>query len=256
MLQTKHEKKALVESTVVMAILIALMFITGLQYLDPPPPGNIAINFGTMDEGSGLIQPPEPAAAPKPKSPAQPRSKKRKPLLTSRHNKAPVIKSTKSSSPTHSSNSPAKSKKIKPQPSDEARKALNNLFKNHRSASEGDNKKSAGDQGNPKGDRTSNSRIGSAQGSGGIGGNYFLGNRKALTKPKPAYKCNETGRVVVIIKVNRQGKVVEAWQGRGTTASSCLTRAAIEAAYKTRWEPDPKAEPIQIGKIIYDFKLQ
>jgi outer membrane biosynthesis protein TonB len=69
--------------------------------------------------------------------------------------------------------------------------------------------------------------------------------------------CNEQGSVAVTIKVDREGKVISAEPGaRGTTnPSKCLYDAAKEAALKTKFNSDPNAPEIQIGRIIYTFKL-
>ena len=49
-----------------MAIILLLMFWVGMDYLDPPPEGGIAVNFGTSNVGSGNVQPTKPvASAPK-----------------------------------------------------------------------------------------------------------------------------------------------------------------------------------------------
>ena len=255
LLETKHQRKALVETIVVMLFLIALMFVSGLKYLDPPPPGNIAINFGNSEHGSGHIQPVKPVKSiPEPQP--EPQKVKEEKVLTSDQSDAPVVKNQTTKTPKQPNPKPVKPKKTTPKPSKEASSALNDLFNGQSNGSEGDEDNTSGDMGELNGDINSTSRTGSGTGSGGSGGNYFLGNRDALYKPKPKYNCNENGRVVVVIKVNREGKVVEAKTGQGTTASSCLTRAAIQAAYKTTWKPDPNAEPLQTGKIIYEFRLQ
>ena len=55
-------------TVIIHMILILLLFYVGLSYLDPPPENGIAINFGTMDTGSGKIQPSKKVnTAPKPK---------------------------------------------------------------------------------------------------------------------------------------------------------------------------------------------
>lgn len=103
---------------------------------------------------------------------------------------------------------------------------------------------------------------GSAQGflnSGGGtgGGNYQLGNRSALERPKPRYNCDGEGIVVVKVYVDRNGLVKRA-DGRGqqgsTTDEDCLIRRAEEAALKTKWNPDPNALELQIGTIRYNFQ--
>jgi hypothetical protein len=94
-------------------------------------------------------------------------------------------------------------------------------------------------------------------GSDGSGGNYNLGNRRALTRPIPEYDCNEEGKVVVTISVDPSGKVISAQPGAtGTTNSaSCLLNRAKEAALRTRFNADSNAPATQVGLIIYNFSL-
>jgi len=122
------------------------------------------------------------------------------------------------------------------------------------SGSEGDDNR-AGDKGKETGDPNASGYYGKA--GNGRGGNYQLGGRAPLSKPKPEYICNEEGVVVVQISVNRSGKVISATPGaRGTTNSaSCLLDKAKAAALKTRWESDSNAPDKQVGKIVYNFKL-
>ena len=116
-----------------------------------------------------------------------------------------------------------------------------------------DNK--AGDKGKETGDPNASGYYGI--GGDGSGGNYRLGNRKALNKPKPTYDCNEEGRVVVSISVDQTGRVFAAQAGvKGTTNSAqCLLNRAKEAALKTKFNPDSKAPEKQLGLIIYNFSL-
>ncbi len=88
-------------------------------------------------------------------------------------------------------------------------------------------------------------------------GNYRLGNRKALSKPKPLYKCNEEGRVFVSITVDKNGNVINAQSGvKGTTNSApCLLKQAKKAALLTKFNADKNAPSKQIGIIIYSFSF-
>ena len=94
-------------------------------------------------------------------------------------------------------------------------------------------------------------------GGDGSGGNYRLGNRNALNRPKPDYPCNEEGKVVVTIYVDQSGNVVDAEAGaKGTTnLAPCLLNEAKEAALKTKFNKDAKAPPRQQGAVIYNFSL-
>lgn len=105
---------------------------------------------------------------------------------------------------------------------------------------------------------------GSGSGSGGGHGNghgggsgYSLGNRKALDKPQPKYTCNEEGRVVVEVTVDKNGHTISATPGvKGTTnTASCLLQQAKQAAMNTRWQARSDAPEKQVGKIIYSFSL-
>lgn len=93
-------------------------------------------------------------------------------------------------------------------------------------------------------------------GYNGSGNAYALGDRLAKAKPKPSYECQEEGKVVVDIRVNRNGKVVSAKVGKGTTnTADCLAINAIRAAYKTTWEANTNAPIKQRGKITYVFQI-
>jgi len=133
-------------------------------------------------------------------------------------------------------------------------KGLNNSTGDGKGGGEGDDNQ-AGDKGDPNGDPNASGYYGN--GGGGSGGNYRLGNRKALSKPKPTYDCNEQGKVVVSISVDKNGRVISAKPGiRGTTNSApCLLRRAKEAALKTKFNSDSKAPAKQVGSIIYNFTL-
>lgn len=117
------------------------------------------------------------------------------------------------------------------------------------------NDNTAGDKGKITGDPNASGYYGNG-GSGGDG-DYNLGNRKPLSRPKPDYICNEEGLVVVSIEVDRSGRVIKAKAGaKGTTTSAtCLWTQAESAAKKTTWNPDSNAPSKQLGTIKYRFSL-
>ncbi len=265
-LKDKHKRKGLIEATIVMIILIILMFISGMTYLDPPPETGIAVNFGTSNVGSGVVQP-KHNTPPKPvKTESQPEVTKpqvNEEVLTSNVDEAPVIKNTKPVKTTKTTKpKDTKPKKDpKPKPDKTFTDILNNVNsapgeETNNSSSEGNDGK-PGDKGSTSGDPNASGYYGNGGSGGGGTGNYRLGSRRALAKPKPVFNCNEEGTVVVKIYVNKQGKVIKAIPGvKGTTGSApCLLNAAKQAALKTTWTPDAKAPTQQIGKIIYRFKV-
>jgi len=85
---------------------------------------------------------------------------------------------------------------------------------------------------------------------------YILSdNRQAVRKIKPNYSCEEFGKIVVRVWVNREGQTIKAEPGiRGTTeSSSCLFKEAKYAALKTTWTPYFDAPDVQVGQITYNF---
>ncbi len=116
--------------------------------------------------------------------------------------------------------------------------------------------------GNGSGDGSgSGSGSGSGNGSGTGGGNgngisYDLGTRSARILGRPFYNSPEQGKIVVSIKVNKQGKVTYASAGaKGTTISEIgLRQQAESAALKTVFTPDANAPDEQRGTITYVFK--
>lgn len=260
-LETEHEKKSFAITTAIFVVILLLCFFLGLTYMDPPPENGIAINFGTTEYGSGDVQPTEPIrSAPQPvQSPSQ-----SKPVVdevaTQDVNDAPVI--TKEKPKKETPKEAEKPKETpKPTPAKATTDALNSLINGPKSdgkatGGQGDDNK-AGDKG--KIDGTLGGSYGKGTGGNGTGGNgnYQLGGRDALAKPVPKYTCNEEGKVVVRIWVDRSGKVISATAGaKGTnTSATCLKEQARIAAMNTTWEPDSDAPEKQEGTIIYNFKL-
>ncbi|SNY94634.1 hypothetical protein SAMN06265377_0294 [Flagellimonas pacifica] len=83
---------------------------------------------------------------------------------------------------------------------------------------------------------------------------YSLVDRNAYSLPPPIYTCIEGGKVVINIKVDSNGYVLEADfndQSSGTS-NGCLVDNAISYALKARFSPDSKNS--QIGTITYLFQ--
>lgn len=167
--------------------------------------------------------------------------------------------------------------------------ALANILKGNKKGGDGNSGK-AGNQGKSGGDINSNGYLGSGGSGGGTGGGngtgngtgsgagsgsgsgggngsgtgkgngagYALAGRKAISKPQPAYNCNEEGTVVVQITVDENGNVTEAKPGaRGTTnTANCLASQAKIAAQNTKWNPSPDGTQKQVGTITYNFKIR
>jgi len=267
-LDTEHKRKSMTLTVVIHVIILVLLFLFGMKYLDPPIEGGIAVNFGTTDFGQGNDQPTEPIkTAPKQATPPpvpETKTEIKEEVVTQENEEAPVIKKEEKKEvvkeTTKEVPKKVEPKKPDPKPDKSTTDALSSLIngpKNNGTAqgSEG-NDNQAGDKGDPSGDPNASSYYGTGLGLDGDG-NYLLGGRKALNKEKYTQECNESGKVVVSIEVDRSGKVISATAGvRGTTNNSrCLLEPAKRAALATRFNSDDKAPAKQIGKIIYNFKL-
>lgn len=113
------------------------------------------------------------------------------------------------------------------------------------------------DQGNPTGvpGAEDHTNIPST-GSGGV--TWSLEGRNPVSLPKPEYRYQVEGTVVVRIKVDRTGKVVSAEAGiRGSnTTDKRLLEAARKAALKARFNARTDAAFQQQGTLTYRFILQ
>lgn len=85
-----------------------------------------------------------------------------------------------------------------------------------------------------------------------------LGMRKTILKPNPEYNCNEQGKIIVEITVDKDGNVIKAYAGtKGTNNfSKCLLQASKEAALKTKFEPLLNVNINQLGYLTYNFTIQ
>ncbi len=273
-LDTKHKRKSFTITTILHVLVLLLLFFFGLNYLDPPIESGIAINFGTSDVGSGNIQPTQAIkSAPRNTSPEpvpQKTTEIKEEVVTQEIEEAPVVKNepkkeTKKPLTEEVKEKPKEQpvkevKKPDPKPDKSTTDALSSILNGPKSdgtakGGEGDSNK-PGDKGDPSGDPNASSYYGTGKGLDGDG-NYQLGGRKALSKPKRVQDCNEAGIVVVSIDVDRNGNVIKATAGvRGTTNNnSCLLDPAKEAALATKFNADSNAPSRQIGKIVYKFSL-
>ena len=171
---------------------------------------------------------------------------------------------------------------VKPKVSNNTNDALSSILKGSNKGGDGDDK-TAGNKGKANGSLSSNGYYGTGGSGGGTGGGngtgngigtgsgygsgngggsgngtgYSLGNRKAISKPSPKYTCDEAGKVVVEVSVDRNGKTIDAIAGiKGTTNTArCLLDQARIAAMNTRWDASSDAPEKQVGKIVYNFNL-
>jgi len=292
-LDTKHKKKSATLTAIIAVVILLLIFNFGMRYFDPPKEYGIAVNFGTTDFGSGNVQPTEALKPAKQEIEEEVVEQEiveeqvetssassetvTEDVITQDNEEAIAIKKQEEAKRKEEDKKQkeidrkaeierqkivAEKKRIEKEKQEKAakRKQLDALMggfsegDGNATGGEGDDNQ-PGDKGKVTGDPNASGYYGN--GGGGSGGNYRLGNRKALAKPKPTYDCNEEGKVFVSISVDKSGRVISAQPGvKGTTNSaSCLLKRAKEAALKTKFNADSKAPSKQIGIIIYNFSL-
>ncbi|MEM6686553.1 MAG: energy transducer TonB [Bacteroidota bacterium] len=291
---TEHKRKSATITTVLMIILLILMFVFGKTYMDPPIESGIAVNFGTSNTGSGNVetkknsrpkiapkqqeQPKEQPQETEPVEETKPDTSAAEEVVTQDSEETIALRKTEEEK-KRKADEEAKKKaeadriakakaeaEAKRKAEEAAKKAkIDALFNdangngdgNDDEGSEGPND-GPGNKGNPNGDPYAASYYGEpGSGNGGAGGYGLNGRSKLSGGQVDKQECNEAGRVVVRIRVNRDGKVIEATAGvRGTTNSAdCLLKPAERAAYKYKWNADPNAPSTQTGFIVVNFKL-
>lgn len=147
--------------------------------------------------------------------------------------------------------------KVIQQASAATKAALANILgaKEAQGSGKGNGEKSA-NQGLSDGSKYANSFYGSTTGEvQGFG--FGLAGRSLASKGSVTPDCNEEGRVVVAITVDRSGKVIAADPGvKGSTNNApCLLAPAKATAFMYQWAPDTEAPEKQIGFVVINFKL-
>ncbi len=240
----------------------------------PPIESGIAVNFGTSNVGSGNIQPLEPIKTqPNPQVTEEEVVEETveesvaddalsEDVVTQESEESIRIK--KEAEVKRKAEAAERQAKVeaarKKKEEDDKKRKLDELMgglntsNGSTTGGEGDDN-TEGDKGNENGDPNADGYYGNG-GSGGDG-DYQLGNRKVLSRPKPRYECEEEGLVIVSIEVDRNGKVIKATPGvKGSTnTAACLLSQAKIAAMKTTWQADSNAGSKQIGIIKYRFSL-
>lgn len=235
-----------------------------------PTEEGILINFGTDETGTGELEPQfsklpdEQTVQPEETSvmPAEegqlsqdfeeaPYIKEKKPEKT-------IVKQDVTPKETVKENDKTDVKPVVEEPRKIDQRALYKGRKNSDNTSEGEGiTEGKGNQGSITGSPDSDNYADIlSQGTGGV--TWSLEGRNPISLPKPEYKYQISGTVVVTITVDQSGKVTSAKPGgKGSdTADERLWIAAREAALKARFDSNPSAPAVQQGSLTYHFILQ
>jgi outer membrane biosynthesis protein TonB len=287
-------KKSIILSVVLYTLLILLLFFirfwppSNLEELVGSGGGGVTLNFGDSDLGSGKNTQSEVLNVQNHVKQAPSKSTPDEAILSQENatDESVVIPQKEKPKKTQVVVKPEiKPEAVKPKVSNSTNDALSSILKGSKKGGDGDDK-TAGNKGKSTGSLAATGYYGTGGTGGGTGGGngtgngigngsgygagsgggsgggtgggsgYSLGNRKALSKPDPKYTCNESGKVVVEVSVDRNGRTISAVIGKGTTNRvSCLLEQAKIAAMNTKWEPSSDAPEKQVGKIEYNFNL-
>ena len=280
MLDTPHKKKSAGLTAVIGVLLLILFFLLGLTYYDPPISYGMEVNFGTLAEGSGKVQPQKKVQAiekvkekvveveekVESEPPKQITEESVKEVLTEEKSTVVVTEKKESSEVvkpiTEKLESEAQDEPVeeKPKVSEATKSVVSSLLKNKAEKGEeiegeGDDAVQ-GDKGKIEGNPYSSSYYNNF-GLVGKGKGYGLNGRNLQSNGKVVQDCNQEGTVVVRITVNNQGEVIQAEPGvKGSTNTHpCLLEPARKTALLHKWFPDGKAPAEQIGFVVIQFKL-
>ena len=281
--KTKHQQYSAQLTAAIMLLLVLLLFVVGPGYMDPPLEYGVAVNFGSSDTGSGMVQPKETLASES--TPVTEPIEEIEIVPTDESSESAASEEVLTSEDLESiafKNAQAEKAKLEVEANEqekaEANVELDRLKKEADlkakkkaqldvlmggivadqgtdKGSEGDDD-STGDKGQLDGNPYASSYFGSAGiGNGGVG--YGLNGRGHPNNTIVIPECDEEGTVVVKIYVNQNGTVIKAIPGvKGTTGVSCLYDAARKTALSYKWPVDPKAPSKQIGFVIVDFRVR
>jgi colicin import membrane protein len=250
-------------------IILVIVIFFGFIVPDPPPEEEgILINFGTDETGLGEEEPMYseiPESAPPPPQEASAPVESTGEILSQDFEEAPVVKAEKVVEQKKVVEVPAEevsaeSQETPPPPVEEPPKLDERALYRGRANTD----QASGSEGITGGDGNQGSIAGSPDsdnyldGLGGRGIDFSLAGRNPVSLPKPEYNVQEAGKVVVKIRVNREGVVTYAEAGaQGTnTLNKELLEAARKAALKARFNRSPDAAFTQQGTSTYHFVLQ
>ncbi len=268
---TPNEKKSAIITSFIGAILVLIFFVFGLSFIDPPISYGIEVNFGTLSDEKLT------------KKVTQENSKtsfKNKNidnnLNDSELQSKTVIQKKSIISIDEKSNNPVTQKKSldkkkiaqndslvkkvfennKPKISNLTKKILNNILSAEEIVESNENTLNENEREiglvNPYSNTYYNQTGLTAEKVG-----FGLSGRNLESNGSVEHVCDQEGKVVVRITVNKIGNVVSAEAGvKGSTnVHPCLLEPAKKTAFLHKWFSDENAPEFQIGFVVVNFKL-
>jgi len=260
--------KAFAATGLILAVLIAACYFIVFQ--SPPKEengtGGILVNYGTVDEGMGndYMSTEEPSVAEKANhtkpdkvTPAPPSEEKpqeqssEKTVVTQNTEDAPEVAApTKKPANTVTTAQPTKTT---PKPVVNQ----NALYKGKATTGTGEGDgtgKTPGNQGKPTGTTLTNNYNGTGSGNGG---SLNMAQRSFVSRPSVSDDNRQSGKIMVDIRVDKEGNVIYARAGaRGTTISdAALLQKCEDAVKNSKLNSLDTAPDTQTGTVVFVFKV-
>ncbi len=254
--EEKEEKQrkliSLLGTFFILAASSVLLMFFGFKYLDPPPPeeGVVMVSMG-QDEGGNTQEMPQQTAEQEAASSPQTEES----FETQDHEQTQEAAS--SPTPNNPNPTPPNDSKKKATP----KKKVNSdyLFEKGDKTTNNGNDNKKGNKG--KEDGKGIDPLG-GYGLGKDGTGWFMKGRKPETKISASCKFERDETVVVVLKVNRNGKVVSTEcrmkykKFNATTTKKKYCDCAKNAAKTVRFTPKPSAPSTQEGAVKFNFKVR
>jgi outer membrane biosynthesis protein TonB len=289
--RSENEKKSAVLTTIIMVLLFLFMIFFKLSsQQDKKDESGVLIDFGTTETGLGDVNEAdasagddvpinsntpisEPTPTPASKPTPTPPSTVSQEILAAKNNQIALAKQQKELEKQRLEEIKKQKLLAEQQAKLEAEKqaqlAKQKAFQDKMNQGIKGNKGPGGDgttqgsEGNTKGPGNMGDPFGTpggqyegTPGNGGTGASLSLGNRKFVNKPDPKNNSNKEGIVVIKIKVDNKGNILDAqYQSKGsTTNDSYLVNLSIKTVLnETKVTSDPNAAEEQFGTITIKY---
>lgn len=269
----KSEIQSGIATTIICIVILLILLFCGMTAHKDEMDEGVMISLGFAEEGYGESMPnptPAPEAAPLPTPmppPAAPQvsSPSEEDLMTQEDPSVALEAEKKRKEAEAEARRRAEEERIAREKAEQERIAREKAEEAARIKAEQEAKRNqasslAGsafqNMGKGQGETKGETQQGNPAGQGSQGGHsWSLNGRNLLGKlAQPTYQSNEEGRIVVEIRVDASGKVVDAAIAtKGTTITNeSLRKEAIAAAKKNKFST---GGGVAIGTITYNFRL-
>ena len=252
--KTKRHIIASVGTALFMVLLFLLLWFIYLTAIVPEQEEGIEVAFGEVEEAGGYMAEQSeamPLPAPEPVAPSQPAAPAIEEHITTEDPEALALAEAKRKQEAQEKARLEAERKAREAAEAERKakeaeaiakaNAMGSLFGNSGNTTGSGESQGSGQRGNPVG-------------HGSVGGNSWslAGRGIKGTLPFPSNNFKQEGKVVVQIRVNAAGQVVNATITGGDVSDKQTQQLALEAARKAKFT---EGDHDQIGTITYIFKL-